>query len=68
MLLAMAEIKPVYYPGKERLVSLDVRKLYQGEDVILQNPEDIDQDQWLCSEYTNSVRDIHLRGRRNLRP
>ena len=43
----LAEIKPVYYPGEERLVSLDVLKLYRGEDVICQNPEDIDSDQWL---------------------
>ena len=44
---ALAEIKPVYYPGEERLVSLDVLKLYQGEDVIRQNLEDIDSDKWL---------------------
>ena len=44
---ALAEIKPVYYPGKERLGSLDVLKLYQGEDVICQNPEDIDPERWL---------------------
>ena len=31
---ALAEIKPVYYPGEEKLVSLDVLKLYCGEDVI----------------------------------
>ena len=41
------KIKPVYYLGEERLVSLDVLKLYRGEDVIRQNPEDIDPDQWL---------------------
>ena len=41
------EIKPVYYPGEEKLVSLDMLKLYQGEDVIRQNPEDLDPDQWL---------------------
>ena len=40
---ALAEIKPVYYPRKERVVSLDVLKLYRGEDVICQNPKDIDQ-------------------------
>ena len=44
---ALAVIKPVYFPGEERLVSLDVLKLYRGEDVICQNSEDIDQDQWL---------------------
>ena len=35
----LAEIKPVYYPGEERLVSLDVLKLYCGEDVVCQNPK-----------------------------
>ena len=44
---ALAEIKPVYYPGEEKLVSLGVLKLYWGEDVVRQNPEDLDQDQWL---------------------
>ena len=42
--MALAEIKPVYYHGEERLVSLDVLKQYRGEDVIRQNPEDIDLD------------------------
>ena len=44
---AVAEIKPVYYPGEEKLVSLDVLKLYCGEDVIHQDPEDIDPNQCL---------------------
>ena len=39
---ALAEIKPLYYPGEEKLVSLDVLKLYHGEDVIPQDP-----DRWL---------------------
>ena len=43
----LAEIKLVNYPGEERLVSLDVVKLYHGEDVICQNPEDVDSNQWL---------------------
>ena len=42
--LALAEIKLVCYPGEERMVSLDESKLYWGEDVICQNPEDIDPD------------------------
>ena len=42
-----AEIKPVYYPGEQRLVSLDLLKFFWGEDVIRQNPEVIDKDQWL---------------------
>ena len=44
---ALVEIKPVYYPGEEKFVSLDVLKLYHGEDVIRQDPKDIDPDQWL---------------------
>ena len=44
---ALAYIKPVYYPGEEKLVSLDMLKLYHGEDVICQDPEDIDPDRWL---------------------
>ena len=44
---ALAEIKPTYYPRKERLVSLDVLKLYRGEDIICQSPEDIDPNQYL---------------------
>ena len=35
---ALAEIKPVYYPGEEKLVSLDMLKLYQGEEVVRQKP------------------------------
>ena len=44
---ALAEFKSVYYPVEEKLVSLDVLKLYRGEDVIRQDPEDIDPDWWL---------------------
>ena len=44
---ASAEIKPVYYPGEKKLVSLDLLKLYRGENVIHQDPEDIDPDRWL---------------------
>ena len=43
---SLAEIKPVYYPGERKLVSLDVLKLYCGEDVVRQNPEDIDPDRY----------------------
>ena len=32
--LSLAEIKQVYYPGEEMLVSLDVLKFYRGEDVV----------------------------------
>ena len=37
----------MYYPGEEKLVTLDVLKLYRGEDMIRQDPEDIDPDRWL---------------------
>ena len=46
IVLALVKIKPVYYPGEERLVSLYVFKMYRGEDIICQNPEVIDPDQW----------------------
>ena len=42
---ALAEIKSVYYPGEEKLVSLDMLKLYWGEDIVRQNLEDLDLDQ-----------------------
>ena len=44
--LSLAEIKPVYYPGETKLVSLDMFKLYHGEDVVTQNPENIDPDRY----------------------
>ena len=44
---SLAEIKPVYYPGEEKLVSLDVFKLYCGEDVVHQEPADVDPDLWM---------------------
>ena len=44
---ALAKIKPVYYHREKKMVSLDVLKLYSGEDVICQNPEDINPDGWL---------------------
>ena len=33
---SLAEIKQVYYPGEEKLVRLDMLKLYHGEDVVRQ--------------------------------
>ena len=39
---ALVGIKLVYFPGEEKLVSLDVLKLYCGKDMIRQDPEDID--------------------------
>ena len=41
---SLAEIKQVYYPREEKLVSLDVLKLYPGEDVVQQEPADVDPD------------------------
>ena len=41
--LALAEIKLLYYPGEEKLVSLHgYAKLYWGEDIVCQNLEDLD--------------------------
>ena len=45
--LSLAEIKPVYYPGEEKLVSLDVLKLYSREDVVRQELEDVDPVGWV---------------------
>ena len=44
---SLGEIKPVYYSREEKLLSLDVLKLYRGEDMICQNPEDIEPNWWL---------------------
>ena len=45
--LSLAEIKPVYYPGEvEKLVSLEVLKLFCGEDEVHQELADIDPDLW----------------------
>ena len=35
-------------------------KLYWGEDLILQNPEDIDLDQWLEEGELTELLEIHL--------
>ena len=37
----------MFYPGEEKLVSLDVLKLYRGEDVVRQEPDDVDPDRWI---------------------
>ena len=50
----------LYYLKEERLVSLDILKLYWGEDMILQNPEDIDQDLWLDKEELSELLEIPL--------
>ena len=41
---SLAEIKPVYYPGEEKIVGLDILKLYCGEDVVRQALAVIDPD------------------------
>ena len=45
--LSLVEIKPVYYPGEEKLVSLDVLKLYHGENVVRHKPNDVDPNRWI---------------------
>ena len=63
---ALAEIKLVYYPGEEKLVSLDVLKLYCGEDVVQQEPEDIDPDRWLNKGELTELPEASLRGRKRI--
>ena len=35
----------MFYPTEEKLVSLDVLKLYRGEDIVW--PEKVDPNRWL---------------------
>ena len=56
--LALAKINPVYFPKEGKLVSLDVLKLYRGEDIVRQNPEYIDPDQWLDKGELKEVPEI----------
>ena len=44
---SLAEIKTVYYPREGKLVSLEVLKLYRGEDIVRQEPTDVDPDGWV---------------------
>ena len=37
----------MYYPGEEKMVSLDVLKPYHVEDVVRQEPHDVDPDRWI---------------------
>ena len=57
----MAEIKPEYYPGEEKLVSLDVLKLYRGEDVVRQEPGDVDPDLWVDEGELTELPEIPVR-------
>ena len=56
----MAEIKPVYYPEEEKLVSLDVLKLYRGEDVVRQEPDDVDPDGWIDEGELTELLEVSL--------
>ena len=56
---ALTEIKSVYYHGEEKLVSLDVLKLYQGEDAVHQNLKDVDLDQWLDEGELTKLPEVH---------
>ena len=60
---SLAEIKPVYYPGEEKLVSLDVLKLYRGEDVVRQEPEDVYPDGWVDEGELTELPEIPMRER-----
>ena len=60
---ALAEFKPVYYPGEEKLVILDVLKLYHREDVVPQEPEGIDPDRWLDEGELTELPEASLRER-----
>ena len=53
----------MYYPGEEKLVSLDVLKLYCGEDVVRQEPKDVDPYGWVDEEELTELPEISLRGR-----
>ena len=59
---SLAEIKPVYFPRKEKLVSLDVLKLYRGEYVVRQEPKDVDPDGWVDKGELTELPEISLRG------
>ena len=50
----------VYYPGEEKLVSLDVLKLYRGEDVVQQEPADVDPDGWVEEGELMELPEIHV--------
>ena len=63
---ALVEIELVYYPGEEKLVSLDVLTLYSGEDVVQQEPEDIDPDRWLNKGELTELPEASLRGRKRI--
>ena len=61
----------MYYAGEEKLVSLDMLELYWGEDIVYQNPEDVDPDGWLdegeLMELLDTYRGGGCRGQRTTR-
>ena len=57
---SLAKIKPVYYPEEEKLVSLDVLKLYRGEDVVRQEPDDVDPDGWIDEGELTELLEVSL--------
>ena len=61
--LSLAEIKPVYYPREEKIVGLDVLKLYHGEDVIRQAPAEIDPDLWIDEEELTELPEVPVEDR-----
>ena len=63
---ALSEIKPVYYPVEEKLLSLDLLKLYRREDVVQQEPEDVDLDRWLDKGKLTELPEGSLRGRERI--
>ena len=60
---SLGEIKPVYYSGEEKLVSLEVLKLYRGEDVVKWEPEDLDPDGWVEEGELTELPETPLRER-----
>ena len=60
---SLAVIKLVYFPREEKLVSLDVLKLYSGEDVVRQEPVDMDPDRWTDEGELTELPEIPVVGR-----
>ena len=50
----------MYYPGEVKLVSLDVLKLYLGEEVVRQEPADVDPDTWIDEEELTELPEISV--------
>ena len=53
----------MYYPEEEKLVSLDLLKLYGGEDVVRQEPDDVDHDRWIDEGELMELPELSLRER-----